>query len=152
MIKIQTRIIDPRIGREFPLPSYATEGAAGMDLRACIEKPAVIACGGTVQIGTGIAISILDSSQMALLAPRSGLGTKHGIVLANSLGIIDADYQNELKVSLYNRGQKEYEISPGERVCQLVIMPITRAVLHVVEEFSTQTPRGGGGFGSTGRF
>lgn len=152
MITIQTKIIDPRIGREFPLPSYATEGAAGMDLRACIDNPVIIECGATVQIGTGIAISILDSSQMALLAPRSGLGTKHGIVLANSIGIIDADYQNEIKVSLHNRGKKQYEIRPGERVCQLVIMPITRAVLQVVEEFSTTTDRGGGGFGSTGRF
>lgn len=151
-MKIQTRILDSRIGREFPLPQYATEGAAGMDLRACIDKPLTIAREQTVQIGTGIAICILDSSQMALLAPRSGLGTKHGIVLANSLGIIDADYQNELKVSLYNRGQKDYEIHPGERVCQLVIMPITRAVLEVVDAFSTNTPRGGGGFGSTGRF
>lgn len=152
MMKIQTKILDSRIGRAFPLPSYATEGAAGMDLRACIDNPLTIARGETVQIGTGIAISILDSSKMALLAPRSGLGTKHGIVLANSLGIIDADYQNELKVSLYNRGRQDYEIHPGERVCQLVIMPITRAVLEVVDAFSTNTPRGGGGFGSTGRF
>ena len=149
---LETKITDPRIGREFPLPSYATDGAAGMDLRACVDAPTVIKCGATVQIGTGVAISILDSSQMALLAPRSGLGTKHGIVLANSIGIIDADYQNEIKVSLFNHGQKDYEIRPGERVCQLVIMPITRAILKVVSEFSQQTPRGGGGFGSTGRF
>ena len=149
---IETKIIDPRIGNEFPLPSYATDGSAGMDLRACVKAPTKIECGETVQIGTGIAISILDSSQMALLAPRSGLGTKHGIVLANSLGIIDADYQNELKVSLFNRGRAPYEIHPGERVCQLVIMPITRATLKVVSEFSRQTPRGTGGFGSTGRF
>ncbi len=151
-MQIETKILDPRIGKEFPLPSYATGGAAGMDLRACIPAPLMILPGDTAKIGTGVAISILDDSQMALLAPRSGLGAKHGIVLANALGIIDADYQNELIVTLRNCGKESYEISPGERVCQLVIMPITRAILKVVKEFSQKTPRGTGGFGSTGRF
>lgn len=148
---IETRIIDERIGGEFPLPEYATAGAAGMDLRACLPAPTVLAAGETLLVGSGIAISIRDARYMAVLAPRSGLGVKHGIVLANTVGIIDSDYQNEIRVALYNRGGADYTVQPGERICQLLIVPVVQATLKVVAAFGEETARGLGGFGSTGK-
>ncbi|MBE8157923.1 MAG: dUTP diphosphatase [Betaproteobacteria bacterium] len=150
--EVETRITDARIGRDFPPPQYATAGAAGMDLRACLDLPLSIAPGETKTVGTGIAISIRHPGYMGLLAPRSGLGVKHGIVLANTVGIIDSDYQDEIRAALFNRGGKVYEIAPGERICQLIFIPVTRAVLKIVEAFSQTTARGAGGFGSTGKF
>lgn len=151
-LRMETKIVDARVGRDFPPPHYATAAAAGMDLRACLDSPMRIAPGETAEIGTGIAICIRDPNYMALLAPRSGLGVKHGIVLANTVGIIDADYQDEIRAALFNRGGAPYEIAPGERICQLIIQPIARASLEIVSEFSQTTARGKGGFGSTGRF
>ena len=151
-LHIEAKVIDPRIGRDFPPPQYASAAAAGMDLRACLDAPLTIAPGDTATVGTGIAISIRDENFMAMLAPRSGLGVKHGIVLANTVGIIDADYQDEIRAALFNRGKESYVIAPGERICQLVILPVARAELKVVKEFSQATARGKGGFGSTGRF
>lgn len=148
---IQTRIIDARIGTEFPLPTYATAGAAGLDLRACIDAPTPLPVGETRMIRSGIAIFIRDANYMAMLAPRSGLGVKHGIVLANTVGIIDSDYQDEIHIALVNRGNADYTISPGERICQLVLLPVVQAELEVVQEFSEATARGCAGFGSTGR-
>ena len=152
MIEIETRIVDARVGRDFPAPSYATEGAAGMDLRACLEAPLTLAPEQVAAVGTGVAMSIRRPEYMALLAPRSGLGVKHGIVLANTVGIIDSDYQDEIRVALFNRSRVSYDIQPGERVAQLIIVPVTRAIIKIVEEFSQTTTRGVGGFGSTGRF
>ena len=152
MIEIETRIVDARVGRDFPAPSYATEGAAGMDLRACLETPLSLAPEQVAAVGTGVAMSIRRPEYMALLAPRSGLGVKHGIVLANTVGIIDSDYQDEIRVALFNRSRVSYDIQPGERVAQLIIVPVTRAIIKIVEEFSQTTTRGVGGFGSTGRF
>lgn len=149
---IETKIVDARVGRDFALPQYATAGAAGLDLCACLDAPCPIAPGETTIIGTGVAISIRRADYMALLAPRSGLGVKHGIILANTIGVIDSDYQDEIRAALYNRGERIYEISPGERICQLIIMPIVRATLNIVDDFLQTTPRGEGGFGSTGRF
>lgn len=151
-MEIETRITDPRIGNDFPLPDYATDGSAGKDLCACLDKPINIAPAETAVIGTGIAIFINNPDYMAFMAPRSGLGVKHGIVLANTVGIIDSDYQDEIKAVLYNRGQKPYVIQPGERICQLIIMPVARATLKIVEQFSAASKRGAGGFGSSGRF
>lgn len=148
---IETRILDPRIGGEFPLPAYATDGAAGMDLRACLPAPTRLAAGQTLHVGSGIAISIRNPGYMAVLAPRSGLGSRHGIVLANTVGIIDSDYQNELRIALYNRSASDYTIEPGERVCQLLIVPVVQATLKVVDEFGEPTERALKGFGSTGR-
>ncbi len=151
-MKIETRIIDSRIAKELPLPSYATDGSAGLDLRACLAEPQEILPTKTLTIGTGIAISICDPGYMALMAPRSGLGVKHGITLANTIGIIDSDYQDEIKAILYNHSQIPYTIQPGERICQLIIMPVTQVTLTIVEQFSSISKRGTGGFGSTGRF
>lgn len=151
-VQIETRIVDARVGRDFPLPQYTTDGAAGMDLRACLDAPCRIMPGEVKSVGTGVAVSIRRPQYMALLAPRSGLGVKHGIVLANTVGVIDSDYQDEIRVALFNRGTAEYEVAPGERVCQLIIMPVVRAALHIVKQFSQTTERGRGGFGSTGRF
>jgi dUTP pyrophosphatase len=151
MLKIETRIIDARVGRDFPSPAYATTGSAGMDLRACLDTPQLIAPGEVANVGTGIAISIGNPGYMALLAPRSGLGVKHGIVLANTIGIIDSDYQNEIRVVLFNRGTDNYNLHPGERMAQLIIMPVARADLKIISDFSQTTERDGG-FGSTGRF
>ena len=150
--QIETRITDARAGRDFALPQYETAGAAGMDLRACLDAPESIQPGETKIIGTGIAVSIRLPGYMGLLAPRSGLGTKHGIVLANTIGVIDSDYQDEIRAALFNRGNKSYEIAPGERICQLIFLPVARASLKIVEVFSQTTARGTGGFGSTGKF
>lgn len=151
MIAVETKILDPRIGSEFPLPAYATEGSAGIDLRACIEKPIPLSPGDTEIIPSGIAIHIQDPSIMAMMVPRSGLGIKHGIVLGNLCAIIDSDYTGEIRVGLWNRGTKPYTIEPGERICQMVFVPIIQAQLQVVSELSHNSQRGEGRFGSTGK-
>ena len=150
MQKIQLKILDKRIGNEFPLPHYATEGSAGIDLRACLESPLVIAPGETHLIPTGMAIHIADTSLAAVLLPRSGLGHKHGIVLGNLVGLIDSDYQGQLLVSCWNRGQQPFTVNVGERIAQMIIVPVVRADFEVVEEFN-ETRRGVGGFGHSGR-
>lgn len=149
--KIETKIISPLIGNTIPIPSYATSGSAAMDLRACIENEITIIPSETVTIPSGIAISIHDTNLVAILAPRSGLGIKHGIILANTIGIIDSDYQGEIQIGLYNRSNKPYKLEPGERICQILFMPVTQIQLTVVENFSQETARGNGGFGHTGR-
>jgi dUTP pyrophosphatase len=148
--KIQLKILDPRVGRELPLPAYATEGSAGMDLRALLDAPLVLEPGASSLIRTGLAIHIADPGLAAVILPRSGLGHKHGIVLGNLVGLIDSDYQGELMVSCWNRGQSGFTIAPGERIAQLVIVPVVRAAFEVVSEFQA-SPRGAGGFGHTGR-
>lgn len=147
---IQIKILDPRVGDSIALPSYATPGSAGLDLRVCIDEPLQIAASETVLLPTGLAIYIADPSLAAVILPRSGLGHKHGIVLGNLVGLIDSDYQGELKISCWNRGQEHFTINPGERIAQLVFLPVVRAAFSVVESF-TETSRGEGGFGSSGR-
>jgi dUTP pyrophosphatase len=150
MHRLQLKILDKRLGSEFPLPDYATAGSAGMDLRAMLEAPLELAPGETELIPTGIAIHIGDPSLAAVILPRSGLGHKHGIVLGNLVGLIDSDYQGQLYVSCWNRGQKAFRIEVGERIAQLVLLPVVRAVFEQVEEFET-SERGAGGFGHSGR-
>ncbi len=150
MQTIQLKILDPRIGTEFPLPDYATAGSAGMDLRACVDAPLVLAPGAAELIPTGMAIHIEDPGFAAVLLPRSGLGHKHGVVLGNLVGLIDSDYQGQLMVSCWNRGRDSFTIQPGERIAQMVIVPVVRARFEVVNEF-TASQRGAGGFGHTGR-
>ena len=150
MQKIQLRILDPRLGNEFPMPHYASDGAAGMDMRACVDGPLEIAPGDTRLIPTGMAMHIEDPGLAAMLLPRSGLGHKHGIVLGNLVGLIDSDYQGQVFVSCWNRGGAAFTIQPGERIAQLVIVPVVHADFEIVEEF-TATQRGAGGFGHTGR-
>ncbi|MFZ5724272.1 MAG: dUTP diphosphatase [Pseudomonadota bacterium] len=146
---LQVKILNPRIGREFPLPSYATEGSAGMDLRACLEYPVTLQPGATHLVPTGLAIHLEETGLAAVILPRSGLGHKHGLVLGNLVGLIDSDYQGELMVSCWNRSGIAYTVSPGERIAQLVIIPVVQAQLTVVEAF-TSSERGAGGFGHTG--
>lgn len=148
--KIQLKILDARVGKDFPLPQYATEGSAGLDLRACIDAPIQLKPGQSELISTGIAIHIADAGLAATLLPRSGLGHKHGIVLGNLIGLIDSDYQGPLMISCWNRGQNDYAIEPGERIAQMVIVPIVQAEFEVVREFDL-TRRGEGGFGSSGK-
>jgi deoxyuridine 5'-triphosphate nucleotidohydrolase len=150
MQKIQLKILDSRLGDEFPLPHYATDGAAGMDMRACVDAPLVIAPGETRLIPTGLAIHIQEPGLAAMLLPRSGLGHKHGIVLGNLVGLIDSDYQGQVFVSCWNRGGETFTIQPGERIAQMVIVPVVHADFEVVEEFAASA-RGAGGFGHTGR-
>lgn len=147
--KTEVRILDSRIGKEIPLPTYATSGSAGMDLRACMDSAITITPGETVLVPTGISIYIQDPGLAATILPRSGLGHKHGIVLGNLVGLIDSDYQGPLMVSLWNRGDKEFNIDVGDRIAQLVIVPIVQTEFEIVEEF-TATDRGEGGFGHTG--
>jgi dUTP pyrophosphatase len=147
--KVKLKILDARIGREFPLPQYATAGSAGMDLRACIAGPLTLPAGGAELISTGISIYVEDAELAALLLPRSGLGHKNGIVLGNLVGLIDSDYQGPLMVSCWNRGSAAFTIQPGDRIAQMVIVPVVHAEFDVVEEF-TGTTRGAGGFGSSG--
>jgi dUTP pyrophosphatase len=146
---VQLRILDPRIGREFPLPQQATAGSAGMDLRACLDAPLSLEAGGTRLIPTGISIYIADPGLAAMLLPRSGLGHKHGIVLGNLVGLIDSDYQGPLMVSVWNRGTETFTINPGDRIAQMVIVPVVQVAFEVVEDFAV-TARGEGGFGSSG--
>ncbi len=148
--KIELKILDPRLGREFALPEYATDGAAGLDLRACIDDPLVLHGGDSALIPTGMAIHIGDPALAAMLLPRSGLGHKHGIVLGNLVGLVDADYQGQVFVSCWNRGHESYEITPGERIAQMVVVPVVRAAFEVVEEFAP-SERSTGGFGHTGQ-
>ena len=149
MIDLQLKIVNPIVGKEIPLPSYSSSGSAGMDLRACVESSLVIGPGKSELIPTGIAIYIADSELAAVILPRSGLGHKHGIVLGNLVGLIDSDYQGELMISCWNRGQKAFTIEQGDRVAQLVIVPVVQAQFTLVEEF-VETNRGIGGFGSSG--
>jgi deoxyuridine 5'-triphosphate nucleotidohydrolase len=150
MQKIQLKILDQRLGKEFPLPHYATDGSAGMDLRACLEAPLELAPGDTHLIPTGMAIHVADAGLAAVLLPRSGLGHKHGIVLGNLVGLIDSDYQGQVFVSCWNRGKGTFVIEPGERIAQMVIVPVVRADFEIVEDF-VSSERGAGGFGHTGR-
>jgi dUTP pyrophosphatase len=146
---VQLKILDPRIGKEFPLPRYETSDAAGLDLRACVDDSLIIEPGQTHLIPTGISIYIANSEMAAVILPRSGLGHTHGLVLGNLVGLIDADYQGPLMVSCWNRGDKAYTVAPGERIAQLVFLPIVRTHFSVVDEF-TATDRGAGGFGHSG--
>lgn len=150
MKKLQLKILDNRIGRDIPLPRHATDGSAGVDLRACLDGELTLEPGATELIPTGIAIHIADPGLAAVILPRSGLGHKHGIVLGNLVGLIDSDYQGELMVSCWNRGGESFTIRPGERIAQLVLVPVVQADFEVVEDFQA-TPRGAGGFGSSGR-
>ncbi|HYK24708.1 MAG TPA: dUTP diphosphatase [Steroidobacteraceae bacterium] len=148
--RLQIKILDPRVGRELPLPQYATAGSAGLDLRACLDAPLTLAPGRAELIPTGLAIHLEDAGLAAVILPRSGLGHRHGIVLGNLVGLIDSDYQGEVKISCWNRGSEPYTISPGERVAQLVVVPVVQVQMEVVAEF-TASDRGAGGFGHSGR-
>lgn len=150
MKKIDVKIVDPRVGNEFPLPTYATPGSAGLDLRACLDAAIELAPAETKLIPTGLAIHIADPSLAAIVLPRSGLGHKHGIVLGNLVGLIDSDYQGQLMVSVWNRGQQSFTVQPGERIAQLVLVPVVQAEFNLVNEFPLSN-RGEGGFGHTGR-
>lgn len=150
MKQIDLKILDPRIGTEFPLPAHATVGSAGMDLRACIDQPMVIQPGETQLIPTGIAIHIADPSLAATILPRSGLGHKHGIVLGNLVGLIDSDYQGPLMVSCWNRSENAFTLEAGERLAQLVFLPVVQATFNVVDSFES-SDRGEGGFGHSGK-
>ncbi len=147
---IELKILDPRIGTEYPLPVYAIPGSAGLDLRAILDEPLTLQPGQTVLIPTGIAIHIGDANLCATILPRSGMGHKHGIVLGNLVGLIDSDYQGQLMVSTWNRGQSEFTIQPGDRIAQLVFMPVVQAQFSIVQDFDA-SERGEGGFGHSGR-
>lgn len=147
---IQLKILDARIGDSILLPTYATDGSAGLDLRVCINEPIQIAPQETILLPTGLSIYIADPKLAAVILPRSGLGHKHGIVLGNLVGLIDSDYQGELKISCWNRGVEHFTVNPGERIAQLVFIPVVQASFEVVTEF-TESSRGEGGFGSSGR-
>lgn len=150
MKKIELKILDPRIGSEFPLPEYATSGSAGMDLRACINDTMSLEPGETKLIPTGLAIHIADPALAATILPRSGLGHKHGIVLGNLVGLIDSDYQGQIFISCWNRGQTAFKINPGDRMAQLVFLPVVQAAFEIVENFDDSI-RGEGGFGHSGK-
>lgn len=149
-MKVQVEVLDARLGTEWPMPTYATAGSAGLDLRACVEQTTVIEPGQTVLVKTGLAIYIEDVNFAGLILPRSGLGHKHGIVLGNLVGLIDSDYQGELMVSVWNRSQAAFSPEPGERLAQYVLVPVVQAEFNVVSEFAA-TERGAGGFGHTGK-
>jgi dUTP pyrophosphatase len=148
--KIQLKILDPRVGEDIPMPTYATEGSAGMDLRACIDAPFVLEAGQSTLIPSGVAVHMGDEALAAMILPRSGLGHKHGIVLGNLVGLIDSDYQGEIKISLWNRGEKPFVVEVGARIAQLVFVPVAKAAFQVVETFEV-SERGVGGFGHTGQ-
>jgi dUTP pyrophosphatase len=147
---LKVRILDARVGREFPLPAYATNGSAGLDLRACLNAPLALLPGRAELIPTGLAIHVADPGLAAVILPRSGLGHKHGIVLGNLVGLIDSDYQGQLMVSCWNRGTEPFTVRPGERIAQLVVVPVVQVQLQVVEEFDASA-RGAGGFGHSGQ-
>ncbi len=149
MDALQVKILNQKVGKEFPLPDYSTAGSAGMDLRACLDDSITLAPGDTELIPTGLAIYIEDPAFAALILPRSGLGHKHGIVLGNLVGLIDSDYQGELMISCWNRSQSSFCIEPGDRIAQLIIVPVHQTNFKIVEQF-TSTDRGAGGFGSSG--
>ncbi|HEY2276682.1 MAG TPA: dUTP diphosphatase [Steroidobacteraceae bacterium] len=146
---LKVRILDARIGREFPLPAYATDGSAGLDLRACTDAPLTLAPGRAELIPTGLAIHLADPSLAAVILPRSGLGHRHGIVLGNLVGLIDSDYQGQLMVSCWNRAAEPYTVTPGERIAQLVVVPVVQVQLELVSDF-VSSARGAGGFGHSG--
>ena len=148
--QLAVKILDPRLGQDIPLPTYATQGSAGMDLRACIDAPITLKPGQTELIPTGMAIHIEDPSLCAMLLPRSGLGHKHGVVLGNLVGLIDSDYQGPLMVSCWNRGDTTFVIEPAERIAQMILVPVVQANLTIVEDFDASI-RGTGGFGHSGR-
>ncbi len=149
MRTIELKILDPRVGDSIPLPHYATDGSAGLDMRACIDEPQAVHPGDTVLVPTGLAIHIFDASLAAVLLPRSGLGHKHGLVLGNLTGLIDSDYQGQVFISCWNRGSTSYEIQPGERIAQMVFVPVEQVEFSIVEEFD-DSARGAGGFGHSG--
>jgi dUTP pyrophosphatase len=149
-VDIELKILDPRVGKEFPLPAHATAGSAGVDLRACLDEPLTLRPGQTELIPTGMAIHIADPGLAAVILPRSGLGHKHGVVLGNLVGLIDSDYQGQLFVSCWNRGSAEFVLEPGLRLAQLVVVPVVQANFKVVDEFDA-SERGAGGFGHTGQ-
>ena len=149
-MKVQVKVLDKRLGNEWPMPSYATSGSAGLDLRACVDETTLIEPGQTILVKTGLAIYIEDTQFAGLILPRSGLGHKHGIVLGNLVGLIDSDYQGELMVSVWNRSQTAFTLEPGERLAQYVLVPVVHAEFEQVEEF-VETERGAGGFGHTGQ-
>jgi dUTP pyrophosphatase len=146
---LQVKVLDPRVGTDFPLPHYATPGSAGLDLRACLDAPLTLVPGETQLVPTGIAIHLDDAGLAAVLLPRSGLGHKHGIVLGNLVGLIDSDYQGQVMVSCWNRGNAAFTIAPGERIAQMVVVPVVQVRFEVVDQF-TESRRGAGGFGSSG--
>ena len=147
---LKVRILDARVGQAFALPAYATAGSAGMDLRACLDAPVLLEPGHTQLLPTGLAIHLDDPGLAAVILPRSGLGHKHGIVLGNLVGLIDSDYQGQLMVSMWNRGQTAFTIEPGDRIAQLVVVPVVQVELEVVNDFAASA-RGAGGFGHSGR-
>ncbi|NIG62150.1 MAG: dUTP diphosphatase [Serratia symbiotica] len=150
MKKIDVKVLDPRIGQDFPLPTYATPGSAGLDLRACIDGTVALMPGKTKLLPTGLAIHIADANVAAVILPRSGLSHKHGVVLGNLVGLIDSDYQGQLMISIWNRGQEPFIIKPGERIAQMVFVPVVQVKFNLVEEFDS-SERGTGGFGHSGR-
>jgi len=150
-VNIETKIVNPLIGNAIPLASYSTAGAAAIDLRACLKEELGIQPGETVLVGSGIAVNIQDPNIVGIIVPRSGLGIKKGIILANTIGVIDSDYQGEIKIGLFNRSQNQYTVKPAERICQMLFMPVINTTLKLVQEFSNATYRGDGGFGHTGR-
>jgi dUTP pyrophosphatase len=147
---LKLRILDERVGREFPLPAYATAGSAGLDLRACLQAPLLLPPGKAELLPTGIAIHLEDPGLAAVILPRSGLGHKHGIVLGNLVGLIDSDYQGQLMVSCWNRGTESFTVHPGDRIAQLIVVPVMQVELEVVEDFAS-SQRAAGGFGHSGR-
>jgi len=147
---IELKILDPRVGDSIPLPQYATDGSAGMDMRACIDEPLTVAPGETVLVPTGLAIHVADPALAAVLLPRSGLGHKHGLVLGNLTGLIDSDYQGQVYISCWNRSSTSYEVQPAERIAQMVFVAVEQVELRVVEEFDA-SGRGAGGFGHSGK-
>ena len=150
MKKIDLKVMDPRIGNEFPLPTYATTGSAGLDLRACLDEAILLNPGETKLLPTGLAIHIADKQLAAVILPRSGLGHKHGVVLGNLVGLIDSDYQGQLMVSVWNRGTVPFTVEPGERIAQMVFVPVVQAEFNIVSDFD-ESERGAGGFGHSGR-
>lgn len=149
MQAVQIKILDARIGRDYPLPEYATDGSAGVDLRACLDQPLTIQPGETHLVPSGIAVHMADPGLAAVVLPRSGLGHKKGIVLGNLVGLIDSDYQGQVMISVWNRGRETVTVEPGDRIAQMVFVPVARVRFEVVEEFETSA-RGDGGFGHTG--
>jgi dUTP pyrophosphatase len=149
-LPLKVRILDRRVGREFPLPAYATAGSAGLDLRACLEAPLTLEPGKAELIPTGLAIHLEDHGLAAVILPRSGLGHKHGVVLGNLVGLIDSDYQGQLMVSCWNRAREAFTIQPGDRIAQLVVVPVVQVALEIVDSFE-HSARGAGGFGHSGR-
>jgi dUTP pyrophosphatase len=147
---LRVRILDARMGGEYPLPAYATEGSAGLDLRACLDAPLLLAPGQAELLPTGLAIHVEDPGLAAVILPRSGLGHRHGIVLGNLVGLIDSDYQGQLMVSCWNRGSEPFTVNPGERIAQLILVPVVQVQLEVVQDFAASR-RGAGGFGHSGR-